>query len=375
MDVARPVWPKAFSALALDLPNAAPGLVLRGQGNPRLEAQAQAAATLQTHRWQIGRRVWPAFSPPPFDEASLRLVVAVHNLFALGHPSMLNASARTRDVVIGFAVDLARLGPPPAVAAAVERYTLFSRFGDIERNEYQVRNWLGVRHFVGRAPPPRLSQWAKLRKVQVSHQKRNWLRDVGVPNDARRLWETLAEANPLMEAMSPARLDPPVSWDHLFGVLRFTPLARAVAAQLVGQGLAMAVEPLATALFLHCTAKEGTKPAATPEAAVFGVTFLAHVYWLHLLTRAAGDAGPALTALLAAAAEEPRLVVPSDVAATAHAQPLVDLLSVRLGALRQRARGSAAFAQEAQATVAMAKRGLPAEPRPQGSMSIQATAV
>jgi hypothetical protein len=341
------------------------------RGNPH----AQAEATLEHHRWHIGRRVWPSFQPPRFDEASLRLTVAVHNLLALGHPAMLHASARTREVIVKFAADLARLGPPPTALAALERHTLLSRTGEIERNEYQVRNWLGVRHFIGQAPPPRLLQWAKLRKVQVAHQKRNWLRDVGVPHEARQLWETLGEANPLTEALSPSRLDPPVSWDHLFGVLRFAPLARAVAAQLVGQGLADAVEPLAAAMFVHCTVKEGLKPAATPEAAVFGVRFLAHVYWLHVLTRAPGDAGPALAALLAAAAHEPRLVIPADLAAVPLAQPVVESFMARLGALSHRARTSAAFTHEAHATVAAAKRGLAGESRRPESVENEATAV
>lgn len=323
---------------------------------PGLAGDKATAAALSKRRLQIGQRLWPAFCPPACDEPAARLAVAVHNLLALGHPAMMGASARARDTVIGFSVDLASLGPPPTVIAALERHSMLSRVGEIERNEHEVQSWLGTQSFVGQTPPPRLLRWRKLRRVQVLHQRRNWMRDIGVPNDARRLWQALAEANPLMEALDPARLDPSVSWEHLFEVLRFAPLARAVAVHLVGQGLATAAEPLATALFVHAALKESSRPTASHASVAFGVAFLAHVFWLHTTMGAPGEPGPALTALLAAAADEPQLILPADVRASPFTASLVEQFAARLKALRVRSQLHPAFVREAAATVAQAKK-------------------
>jgi hypothetical protein len=159
-----------------------------------------------------------------------------------------------------------------------------------------------------------------------------------------------------MEALDPARLDPPVSWDHLLEVLRFPLLARAVAVHLVEQGLAQSAEPLAAALFVHAAAKEGSRPTTTKDAVSFAIAFLAHLYWLHVTTASPGEPGPALSALLAAAADEPSLVLPADVLAAPSSAGLTEPFLSRVNALRSSARTSSAFIVEAQRTVAQAKK-------------------
>ena len=339
LPVSRPIRPKDFEGLSKELST--------------LPSELSQLAELAKQRWYIARALWPAMPPPTLDDATLRLAVAVHNLLALGHPAMNGASSRARDQVIGFATDLAKLGPPATAASALERHSMLSRLGDIERNEHEVHNWLGTRTFVGQLPPRRLLRWPKLRKIQVAHQKRSWLRDIGVPNDARRLWEALGQANPLMEALNPGRLDPPLSWDNLFEVLRFAPLARGVAAHLVEQGLAVVAEPMAIALFAQGSLKEGIRPTATRQSIAFGVTFLVHLYWLAIFTRAPCDVGPAMAALLAAAALEPTLVLPHDVRNAHQLSASVDAFMVRLRAHRLREGG--VFVQEARSTVALAR--------------------
>ena len=342
LQVSRPIWPKTFAKMVAQPPH-------------QFGASSILAAIMK-HRWAIGRRLWPGFGPPAVDETTARLAVATHNLLSLGHPSMQTASARVRDSVIGFSLELAKLGPPPTATAALERHTMLSRMGELERDEHDLHSWLGTRSFVGGPPPKRLTFWPKLRKVQVTHQKRNWLRELGVPNDARPLWEALGEANPLMEALDPSRLDPPVSWDHLFAVLRFPLLARAVSAHLVEQGLAVVAEPLVVALFVHAAAKEGSRPTATSDAVVFGIAFLAHMFWLHVTTGAPGEPGPALAALLAAASDEPCLVLPADVRAAPTSAGLTEPFLTRVYALRLALRENSTFASEAHATVAQAKK-------------------
>ncbi len=313
---------------------------------------ADRLAELAQKRLQASWSLLPGLVAPVFDEAALRLCVAFHNLLALSHPAWAQ-TLKARESVIGFSTDLSRLGPPADAAAAVARYSLLARISQLQRNEHEVRHWLGSRTFVGRLPPKRLLMWPKMRRVQVSHQARMWLRDIGIPNDARSLWETMSEANPLLEALDSTRLDPPVSWQRLITVLRFAPLARSVSARLVGQGIDKVGEPLTLALFRHGTLKAGSHPAAGVEAVAFGIQFLSHVYWLHSLARAQGEPGPALSALLTEAAVEPRLVYPPDVM-RGHARGLVTAYHNRLVALRQRARNATAFVEDARATVAQA---------------------
>lgn len=364
VDVSRPFGPRTFAKLAAHL------RVTEGEGAPevsestalvparrpgaRAANEARDRALLSLSRRRLGMGLLPGLAPPTFDEPSLRLTVAVHNLLALGHPALATAPARVRDHIIEYSAELAGLGPPLGPVAAVNRHTLLARLPELERHEHEVRNWLGTRTFVGREPPKRVLLWRRLRRVQVAHQQKRWLRDVGVPNDARRLWEALCVANPLLEALEPGRLDPPLSWDRLLEILRFAPLARAVGAHLIGQGLEASAEALVVALFRHGTLREGSRPGATVEAVAFGIQFLAHLYWLATVTRVPGDAGPALAALLCEASREPRLLFPADAFVASPMGDLRALFSARLAALRQRARLHETYVEDARATVAQA---------------------
>ena len=57
-------------------------------------------------------RVSPVVAPPPFDETSLRLGAALHDLLALGHPELGGTRSRRTDRVAAAALELAAIGPP-----------------------------------------------------------------------------------------------------------------------------------------------------------------------------------------------------------------------------------------------------------------------
>lgn len=367
VDVGRPIGPRGFGKLVARYaaqPAGAALVVQDAQPAPGPAASDRwALADLAARRRERGLAWLPGYAAPALGETDLRLCVALHNLLALGHPA-LSRSVRVRESVLGFSADLASVGAPGDATSAVDRHTLFALLARLARNEHEVRNWLGARTFVGREPPKRLLLWPKLRRVSVLHQERVWLRDIGVPPDARGLWDLLADANPLLDALDLHRLDPPVSWPRLATVLRFASLARPLAADFVGQGLSRVGEALALALFRFGGAQAAGGAADRASSLVFGVTFLSHLYWMHTLCKLPGDAGPALTALLAEAANVPTLLYPRDLhakgAATRFAVPLAGVFATRIGALRQRARAGNPHLDEARATVAEAARALPA---------------
>src|SRR6185503_1086080 len=110
------------------------------------------------------------------------------------------------------AAELAALGPPDSLAAALARHSVVARMGEIQRSDHTVRFWLGARKFVGRPPPARMLALPRVRGVRVETVRRTWLRDVGIHASARPAFLALIEASPLGEALEPLRLDPPVSW-------------------------------------------------------------------------------------------------------------------------------------------------------------------
>jgi hypothetical protein len=318
LHVGRPLDLAAVQALAEVF--AAP-LELRGD---RLgPAELVAASELGFLRGRTARVLLLDAPPPPLDEETLRLGAALHDVLLLTHPSLgTDPADRTRQRIAETAEVLAALGPPPSALVAVRRHSLLARLSEIVQPERVVTHWLGRHRFVGRTPPARLLALPRLRRVRMEETRRSWLREVGIAAIARPAWHGLLAANPLGEALDPLRLEPPLSFARILPVLRFPPLARAVASRLLDLGLLAAGGSFAAALFRYASLRESVTGGVAPQGGVaLGITFLAHTVWLELisgrgLVQAAEDAdGGELADLLVAAAEvDPRLVFPPDVA-------------------------------------------------------------
>jgi hypothetical protein len=128
----------------------------------------------------------------------------------------------------------------------------------------------------------------------------------------------LFRACPLLEAMDPLRLHPPLSWRRILPVLRFPALGRMVAGRMLELGSEPAGTALAAALLRFASIDDDGSGPAEAEEIAFAVRFVAHVCWLDRLLGPAREPtiGSDLAALLAAAVEvEPRLLWPPDVAA------------------------------------------------------------
>jgi hypothetical protein len=334
-NVGRPLGMELVARMLRDLP------LVEGPALEKLAACRAASAM----------RVSPVVSPPPFDESSLRLAAALHDLLALGHPEIGGTRSRRIDRVAAAALELAAVGPPPSAREAVNRHSLLARLPEIVRVDRTVHFWLGRQTFVGRRVPPRVTSMPKLRRVRIEQTSRSWLREIGIPVVGRPAFLALNVASPLGEALDPLRLDPPVAWGRILPVLRFPALARVVAGQAVGIGVDRSGDALADALYRFASFHDQTPGTeASPDAVGFALRFLAHIVWLDVLFQHAQpveekpestdidrtlEPGVDLAVMLTAASRTARtLVWPADIPDKGD---LADAFRARLDGLAKRA--------------------------------------
>jgi len=333
--VGRPIGLPAVDRMLRDLP------LVEGAALDRLAACRIASGT----------RVAPVVAPPPFDETTVRLAAALHDLLALGHPELGGTRSRRTDRVAAAALELASVGAPRSATEAVNRHSLLARLPEIVRVDRTVHFWLGRQTFVGRRVPPRVTALPTLRRVRVEQTSRSWLREIGIPVVGRQAFLALNVASPLGEALDPLRLEPPIAWGRILPVLRFPTLARVVAGQAVAIGVDRSGDALADALYRFASFHDPPpgQPGidASPEAIAFALRFLAHIVWLDVLFGTSAERpesadidrslepGVDLAVMLTAASRTARtLVWPADVADSGD---LADAFKARLDALAKRA--------------------------------------
>jgi hypothetical protein len=322
---------------------------LRMIREPLPVGDAAALARLATCRLASASRVAVVSEPPPFDEATVRLGAALHDLLALGHPELGGGRSRRAERVAAAALDLASIGAPGSAREAVNRHSLLARLPEIVRVDRTVHYWLGRQTYVGRRPPPRVTSMPKLRRVRVEETSRSWLREIGIPVVGRPAFLAVNVASPLGEALDPVRLDPPVAWGRILPVLRFPTLARVVAGQAVALGVDRSGDALADALYRFASFHDPPPGIdASPDAVAFALRFLAHLVWLDVLFGRRPDEKPEsadidhslepgveLAVMLTAAARTARgLVWPADVP---EGSDLAAAFRSRLDALAARA--------------------------------------
>ncbi len=341
--VGRPLGPRAVARVM--------EVVAHASRDPT-DDEAEPIVMLGAGRRAVAGRHLPAGAAPPLDEVTVRLGAALHDLLALAHPDLAGPGIGRRQEQIALAaLELASVGSPSSAREAVNRHSLLARIPEIVRVDRTVRFWLGHRTFVGRTPPGRIMALPSLRRVRVDKASRSWLREIGIPAVGRLAFLALNVASPLGEALDPLRLDPPLGWGRILPVLRFPPVARAVAGAAVEIGVDRAGDALAGALYRFAGMHD--PPFGLPaseESVAFALRFLAHLVWLDVLygvdperARAARPAqvgvGPELglelaVVITAAARTRRSLVWPDDVPATGD---LGQAFGARLEALGARA--------------------------------------
>jgi len=255
--------------------------------------------------------------PMPLDFPSMRLLAAAHNLMLLGHPEM---KGRDHNRLAALAQEQADMGPPGDQGEAVARYSLLAHLPEAVCIEHQVQigpSWLRLRLEVdGRALGQPLRALARLPSAQVRSRRRSWWKEIGVPPCAAPAVEALFRSCPVLEAMDPLRLYPPLSWRRILPVLRFPSVARAVANRVWELGVESAGSALAGALLRFASVGDGREPLATPEETALAIRFVAHLFWLEELWGDDRELGVEsdVAALLAAAADvDRRLLWPPDI--------------------------------------------------------------
>jgi len=265
----------------------------RGAADGDDPSEADATARLSAARHDRLVSLVGRAPVPSLDEPTWRIGGAVHNLLALTHPAIaggVGADARLARVA-AEAVDLAALGPPATLASVLERHSLLARLPEVVRVDSTVHYWLGQKTFVGRVPPGRILALPAVRGVRVETARRSWLREVGVPAEARPAFLALMEASPLGEALDPLRLDPPPSWSRLLSVLRFPAIARLVAGRMLELGVGRCGDALGEALYRFVSRQDdpagggsgGRRSGLSPGAVAFALQFLAHIVWLDVM--------------------------------------------------------------------------------------------
>src|SRR4029079_13371123 len=146
--------------------------ILRMLRDPFPIADATTLGAPAACRAASARRVKPVGVPPPFDEATLRLGAALHDLLALGHPELGGARSRRADRVAAAAIALHSLDPPRSAREAVTRHALLARLPEIVRVDRTVFFWAGRQTYVGRRPPPRGTAPPPLRARATQHKHR-----------------------------------------------------------------------------------------------------------------------------------------------------------------------------------------------------------
>jgi hypothetical protein len=337
LHVGRPLGPRAVAQL----------WALASGPRPADGDGGDPVAALAAVRRATAGRYLPTRVAPPLDEITLRLGAALHDLLALGHPSLAGPGLpRRQERIAEAARALAAIDPPRSAREAVNRHSLLARLPEIVRVDRTVRYWIGRQTFVGQTPPRRVTALPSLRRVQIDRTRRSWLREIGIPAVGGRAFLALNAASPLGESLDPLRLDPPVGWGRMLPILRLPEIARVVAGNAIELGVDRVGDALAGALYRFAGFHDPLVGlSASSEAVTFALTFLAHLVWLDLLfgTSRAGavggeppvESGLELAVVLTAAARtRPSLVWPADVS---PAGDLGQAFAARLAAMAARA--------------------------------------
>ncbi len=168
-------------------------------------------------------------APPIWDEESLRLAVATHDLLFLLHPRAQTLRAAQREQIALCTCELARLPDSLDADELVARHTLLHLLPTLARTDVTVEFWAGRREFVGTAPPHRLVAWPELRRVRQEQRSSDCFAEAAGDSVAAPALRALLDASPLTDLFSLLRREPLFDLGHHVPLLRDPRLCRLVA--------------------------------------------------------------------------------------------------------------------------------------------------
>ncbi len=210
-------------------------------GEGRLPGDRALLTRVQEARVRRARRFVPVDELPDPTAADWALAASLHDLLQAANPEFdapLRRGAATRilDVAV-LAID--RVPLAATTGEVVARDAWLGRAPEVARTDTEVRWWVGSRWYLGVDPPPRMTAWPRVRRVEVIRRPVPLLELAPLAVDRERLTEALGvllARSPLTDLASCGRPAPLFAWSRgtlgLLGsrsgrVLAFRALARA----------------------------------------------------------------------------------------------------------------------------------------------------
>jgi hypothetical protein len=246
-----------------------PGHVIGGRaalaiGVERVVADGELLSHVQLARTRVARKIAAVDRLENPSVSEWALGAALHDLVQSTHPRLRGTFRRhaPERVLSLVSATLERVPRPASVGEALSRHTWFSRVLEIQRTDTVVRWWVGSRTFLGTAPPPRLTAWPELRRVNVEQTPRPL---VDLPSSGGAVNEDaftsaltrLLAKTPLTDLATCARDSPRFLWSaETLGL----------AATRAGRTLALRVLSLAPAATVDAVLGQATRKVLRPGA-------------------------------------------------------------------------------------------------------------
>ncbi len=164
------------------------------------------------------------------DAEELQLAAALHDVLFLSHPragSWATGSGALRRV----AEAARRFGSVPMTGdrtRVLARHGLLHGVFTIRRTDTKVSWWTGSATFLGQRPPPRLTAWPNMRRVQVETTLSGVQELFSLP-EAAPVLSAMLRRSPLTLLLAGPDAVVPVHWEEAVFLLRDAELARALA--------------------------------------------------------------------------------------------------------------------------------------------------
>jgi hypothetical protein len=124
-------------------------------------------AHVQLARVRVARRLAAVDRLEAPSAAEWTLAAALHDVVQSTHPGFDAAFRRgaPKKLLDLVALTLERVSTPRSAHEALSRHTWFSRMFELTRTDTMLSWWVGSAKFLGEPPPPRLTAWRELRRV------------------------------------------------------------------------------------------------------------------------------------------------------------------------------------------------------------------
>lgn len=191
-------------------------------GEHRAPSDSVTLSLVDLARVRVARRVAPIdrFEQAPTG-TEWALAAVLHDLVQATHPGFDAVFRRSGPKRLLDVIDktLDVLPPPADVGDALSRHTWLSRMFDLARTDTDVKWWTGSERFLGTDPPPRLTAWPELRRVQQTKTPRPLMElpTSGSAVDAHRFTQIVGrilQKTPLTDLATIDRSSPVFAWTH-----------------------------------------------------------------------------------------------------------------------------------------------------------------